>query len=160
MAALGFQKWLWVGMQSSRLNVVLAGVVGRGATEVDDNEAASSSDNFLDIEDRRDIDDNERTSSDRSAAAPARQRTAQVVPPIARLCLRRVAATFRSCGEIEVVSPYVANGRELLDALRLVIAPRRCIDRGNSKEQYQCCREEHMLWSRRGSSDGFCPTFE
>ena len=86
-------------MQSSRLNVVLAGVVGRGETCDDDNEAASSSDNFLDIEDRRDVDDNERTSSDRSAVAPARQRTAQVVPPIARL-----------------------------DALRLVIVPRRCID--------------------------------
>ena len=133
MAALGFQKWLWVWMQSSRLNVVLAGVVGRGETCDDDNEAASSSDNFLDIEDRRDIDDNERTSSDRSAAAPARQRTAQVVPPIARRCLRRVAATFPSCREIEVVSSSVANGRELLDALRFVIVPRRCIDRGNFK---------------------------
>ena len=113
--------------------------------EVDDNEAASSSDNFLDIEDRRDIGDDECTSSDRSAAAPARQRTAQVAPPIARLCLRRVAATFRSCGGMEVVSSSVANGRELLDALRFVIVPRRCSDRGNSKEQYQCC----MLWSRR-----------
>ena len=71
-----------------------AGIVGRGETDDDDNEVASSSDNFLDVEERRDIGDIEHKSSDRSAAAPARQRTAQVVPPIARRCLRRVAATF------------------------------------------------------------------
>ena len=70
MTALGFQKLRWVWMQSSRSNVDLAGVVGRGATEAD-NEVASSRDNFRDIEDRREIGDDERTSSDRSAAAPA-----------------------------------------------------------------------------------------
>ena len=120
MTALGFQKLRWVWMQSSRSNVDLAGVVGRGATEAD-NEVASSRDNFRDIEDRRVIGGDERTSSDRSAAAPARQRTAQVVPPIARRCLRRVAATFRSCDKIDAMSPCVANGRELLDALRFGI---------------------------------------
>ena len=91
MTALGFQKLLWVWIHSSRLNVVLAGVVGRGATDVD-NEVASSSDNLRDIDDRRENEGerapaeirDKRTPSDRRAVAPARQRTAQVVPPIAR----------------------------------------------------------------------------
>ena len=120
MTAFGFQKLRWVWMQSSRLNVVLAGVVGRRATEVD-NEVASSRDNFRDVADRREIGDDERTSSDRMAAAPARQRTAQVVPPIDRFRLRRVAAAFRSCAEIDAMFSCVANGRDPFDALRFGI---------------------------------------
>ena len=106
-------------MQSSRLNVDLAGVDGRGSTDAD-NEDASSSDNLRDIDDRREIDDDDEcTSSDSRAAAPARQRRAQVVPPIARLCLRRFAASFRSKGKRDAMSSCVAVGREPFDALRL-----------------------------------------